>query len=52
MAPYETLYYWRCRSSICWDDVGERRLLDPKEVQQTMGKARLIKKRIPAAESR
>ena len=29
MAPYEALYGRRCRSPIHWDDVGERRILDP-----------------------
>ena len=32
MAPYEALYGRRCRSSICWDEVGERKILGPKIV--------------------
>ena len=31
-APYEVLYGRKCRSPICWDDVGERRLLGPEIV--------------------
>ena len=27
MAPYEALYGRKCRSPICWDDVGERKIL-------------------------
>ena len=27
MAPYEALYGWKCRSPICWEEVGERKLL-------------------------
>ena len=27
MAPFEALYGRKCRTPICWDDVGERRLL-------------------------
>jgi hypothetical protein len=27
MAPYEALYGRKCRSPICWDEVGERKLL-------------------------
>ena len=27
MAPYEALYGRKCKSPICWDDVGERKLL-------------------------
>ncbi|TXG54163.1 hypothetical protein EZV62_019419 [Acer yangbiense] len=35
MAPYEALYGRRCRSPICWDEVGERKLLGPELVQVT-----------------
>ena len=35
MAPYETLYGRKCRSPICWDDVGERKLLGLDLVQVT-----------------
>ena len=30
MAPYEALYERKCRSSLYWDEVGERKLLGPK----------------------
>ena len=26
MAPYEALYERRCRTPVCWDEVGERKL--------------------------
>ena len=26
MAPFEALYGRKCRSPLCWDEVGERRL--------------------------
>ena len=26
MAPYEALYGRKCRTPICWDEVGERKL--------------------------
>ncbi|KAL6334430.1 hypothetical protein AAG906_015619 [Vitis piasezkii] len=29
MAPFEALYGRKCRSPICWNDVGERKLLGP-----------------------
>jgi hypothetical protein len=32
MAPYEALYGRKCRSPICWDDIGERKILRPKIV--------------------
>ena len=26
MAPYEALYGRKCRTLVCWDEVGERKL--------------------------
>ena len=42
MAPFEGLYGKRWRSPICWDDVGERKLLGPELVQLTIEKIALI----------
>ncbi|GFZ17085.1 hypothetical protein Acr_26g0003550 [Actinidia rufa] len=33
MAPYEALYRRKCRSPICWTEVGERHMLGPEIVQ-------------------
>ncbi|RVW46074.1 Transposon Ty3-G Gag-Pol polyprotein [Vitis vinifera] len=52
MAPFEALYGRNCRSPICWNDVGERKLLGPKLVQLTVEKVALIKERLKAAQSR
>ncbi|RVW89664.1 Transposon Ty3-G Gag-Pol polyprotein [Vitis vinifera] len=52
MAPFEALYGRRCRSPICWDDVGEKKLLGPELVQLTVEKVSLIKERLKAAQSR
>ena len=35
MGPYEALYGRKCRTPICWDEVGERKLLGPKIFQVT-----------------
>ena len=43
MAPFEGLYGMKCRSPICWDDVGERKLLGLELVQLTVKKVVLIK---------
>ena len=42
----------KCRSPICWDDVGETRLLGPEIVQQTIDKIQVIKERLQTAQSR
>ncbi|RVW64128.1 Retrovirus-related Pol polyprotein from transposon 297 [Vitis vinifera] len=42
----------RCRSPVCWDDVGEKKLLGPELVQLTVEKVSLVKERLKAAQSR
>ena len=51
-APYEALYGRKCRSPICWDEVGERRILGPEIVQRTSEKIDVIRERSRAAQSR
>ena len=43
MAPFESLYGQRCRSPICWDEVGERKFMGPEIVQITVDKIRMIR---------
>ncbi|KAJ8748685.1 hypothetical protein K2173_008130 [Erythroxylum novogranatense] len=38
MAPYEALYGRRCKTPICWDEEGERKLVGPELVQMTVEK--------------
>src|SRR5262249_1617813 len=52
MAPFEALYGMPCRSPVCWEEVGERRLLGPELVQDSVDKVQLIRKRLLAAQSR
>ncbi|KAJ8750413.1 hypothetical protein K2173_015552 [Erythroxylum novogranatense] len=52
MAPYEALYGRRCRTPICWDEAGERKLVGPELVQMTVDKIDLIKQRLKAAQDR
>ncbi|GJZ30812.1 integrase, catalytic region, zinc finger, CCHC-type containing protein, partial [Tanacetum coccineum] len=51
-APYEALYGRKCRSPVCWAEVGEAQLTGLKLIQETMEKIVLIKKRIQAAQDR
>uniref|UniRef100_A0A2N9H2J6 Integrase catalytic domain-containing protein n=1 Tax=Fagus sylvatica TaxID=28930 RepID=A0A2N9H2J6_FAGSY len=51
MAPYEALYGRKCRSPICWDDIGERKILGPEIVQHTVDKIQLIRERLRSAQS-
>jgi len=52
MAPFEALYGRKCRSPICWDEVGERSLLGPEILMQTTEKVRIIRDHLRAAQSR
>ncbi|GJS65057.1 putative reverse transcriptase domain-containing protein [Tanacetum coccineum] len=48
-APFEALYGRKCRSPICWVEVGEVPLTGPEIVQETTEKIIQIKQRIQAA---
>jgi hypothetical protein len=52
MAPYEALYGQKCRSPLYWDELGERRILGPDIVQDTLDKFALIQRRMSAAQDR
>jgi hypothetical protein len=52
MAPYEALYGRPCRSPSCWNEVGEKSLLGPQQVQDCAEKVALIRKRLLMAQSR
>ena len=52
MAPYEALYGRKCRTPVCWDEVGERRLIDLEIVQDTTEKVNMIRERLKIANDR
>ncbi|KAL4279073.1 hypothetical protein GQ457_03G013180 [Hibiscus cannabinus] len=49
MAPYEALYGRRCRTTLGWIGLSERRVLGPEIVQQTEDTVRVIRDRLKAA---
>ncbi|GKB29273.1 putative reverse transcriptase domain-containing protein [Tanacetum coccineum] len=51
-APFEALYGQKCRSPICWAEVGEVQLTGPEIVQETTEKIVQIKQRMQAARDR
>ncbi|GJU35989.1 putative reverse transcriptase domain-containing protein [Tanacetum coccineum] len=51
-APYEALYGQKCRSPVCWAEVGEAKMTGPELIQETTEKIILIKQRIQAAQDR
>ena len=50
MAPYEALYGRKCRTPLCWDEVGERKLLGPEIVQVTTDNVKVIRDRLKIAQ--
>ncbi|KAL4020839.1 hypothetical protein IC575_019626 [Cucumis melo] len=52
MAPFEALYDKCCRSPVCWDEVGEQRLVGPELVQSTNEAIQKIRSRMQTTQSR
>ncbi|GJW56965.1 reverse transcriptase domain-containing protein [Tanacetum coccineum] len=52
VAPYEALYGRKCRSPVCWAEVGEAQLTGPEMIPETTEKIVQIKQRIQAAQGR
>ena len=52
MAPYEALYGRKCRTPVCWDEVGEKRLIGLEIVQDTTEKVNMIQEWLKIASDR
>ncbi|GKE42888.1 putative reverse transcriptase domain-containing protein [Tanacetum coccineum] len=51
-APYEALYERKCRSSVCWSEVGDSQLTGPELIRDTIEKIVQIKNRLLTTHSR
>ncbi|GJV04313.1 putative reverse transcriptase domain-containing protein [Tanacetum coccineum] len=51
-APFEALYGRKCRSPVCWAEVGQVQLTGLEMVKETIEKVILIKQRMQAARDR
>ncbi|GJV94750.1 putative reverse transcriptase domain-containing protein [Tanacetum coccineum] len=51
-APFEALYGRKCRSPVCWAEVGDAQLTGPAIIHETTEKIIQIKSRIQAARDR
>nr|GFC42396.1 putative reverse transcriptase domain-containing protein [Tanacetum cinerariifolium] len=47
-APFEALYGRKCRSLVCWTEVGGAQILGPELIQETTEKIVQIKQRLQA----
>ncbi|KAI3734185.1 hypothetical protein L6452_13649 [Arctium lappa] len=52
IAPFEALYGRKCRTPLCWNEVGERQLAGPEIVQLTADKVDQIRARLKIAQDR
>ena len=52
MAPYEALYGRKCRTSVCWTELNEHKLIGPDIVKDTEEKVQIIRQRLKAASDR
>ncbi|KAI3813854.1 hypothetical protein L1987_18589 [Smallanthus sonchifolius] len=52
MAPFEALYGRKCRSPICWNEIGEAQITGPELIQETSDKILQIRNNIQVARSR
>nr|GFC21075.1 hypothetical protein [Tanacetum cinerariifolium] len=51
-APFEVLYGQKCRSPVCWSEVGDSQLTGPQLIRETNEKIVQIKNRLLTARSR
>ncbi|KAD4982100.1 hypothetical protein E3N88_18771 [Mikania micrantha] len=51
-APFEALYGRKCRTRVCWSEIGENQLSGPEIVQETTDKVFQIRERLKAARDR
>ena len=52
MAPFEALYGRKCRTPVCWDEIGKRRLVGPELVQITSEKVKVVRDNLKIARDR
>ncbi|TYK27997.1 putative DNA/RNA polymerases superfamily protein [Cucumis melo var. makuwa] len=52
MAPFEALYGRPCRTPVCWNEVGERKLVGHELVQVTSDNIKLIRENLKIAKDR
>jgi hypothetical protein len=51
MAPFEALYGRKCRSPVCWNEIGEAQITGPELIQETTDKIFQIRDNLQTARS-
>ena len=52
MAPYEALYGRKCRTSVCWTELNEHKLIGLDIIKDTEEKVQVIRQRLKVASDR
>ena len=52
MAPYEALYGRKCRTPLCWYEVGEQKLNDVELIEITLKIIQIIRDRLKVTQDR
>ncbi|XP_076923306.1 uncharacterized protein LOC143585395 [Bidens hawaiensis] len=52
MTPYEALYGQKCRTPVCWSEIGDNQLSGPEIVQRTTDQVIQIRERLKAERDR
>ena len=52
MTPYEALYRRKCRTSFCWTELKEKKVIDPDLIQETKEKVKMIRDRLKVSTNR
>ena len=52
MTPYEALYGRKCRTSMCWTKLSEKKVIGPDLIQETEEKVKMIRERLKIANDR
>jgi hypothetical protein len=52
MAPFEMLYGHRCRTTLFWNETGERKIFGPDILQEVKKQVRMVRENLRVAQSR
>ena len=52
MILFEALYERKCRTPICWDEVGEQKINDMELIEISSEKIRIVRERLKIAQDR
>ena len=52
MEPYEALYRRKCRTSLCWTELSEKKIIGPDLIQETEEKVKMVREILKVATDR